>query len=218
MNILFLGGSFTADGRLPEIFKKQYEIKYGEVCNVASRTFRQAKLCEHFISKESRELLNFRNWDVVVLQEQSKLPIDNPEEALKSIMTWKEAIPRNTLLILMMTWRRREDSADCDRWAKHLDFFKKVHSAGVFVSPVGLAWEIYKGVFPRQELMEENSSHSSPKGAELSAICLIESLSASASASASEVRSDKWKSQPSGMQLSAVAAHKLFMECENVIN
>jgi len=211
LNALFLGGSFTAAGNLPTAFKKMYELAYGGECTVSSHTFSQAKLCEHFISKESRELLTSRNWNTVILQEQSKLPIDNPKEALKAITHWKEIIPSNTFLILMMTWRRKEDFADSDRWARQLNFFKKARSLGVYVSPVGLAWEIYRGAFPHHELMEASSSHSSPKGAELSATCLIESLSRLAA------RRDKWQNHILEMYISAVAAHELFVESDNVI-
>ncbi|WP_414922703.1 hypothetical protein [Pseudomonas sp. IT-P294] len=211
MNALFLGGSFTAAGNLPNVFKKMYEIAHGDECIVSSHTFSQAKLCDHFISKESRELLTSRSWSVVILQEQSKLPIDNPIEALKAITCWKEIIPDNTFLILMMTWRRKEDFSDCDRWAKQVDFFKKAHSLGVYVSPVGIAWEIYRGAFPHQKLMETSSSHSTTRGAELSATCLMESLSRLAAIG------DKWRSHILEMYISAVAAHQLFEEPGNVI-
>jgi hypothetical protein len=208
MEALFLGGSFTSDGELPDQFGRLLESATGEMCNVASHTFRQATLHEHLSSDESLGLVGRRTWDLLVLQEQSKSPVDRSALALESICRWRQRIPPTTKLLVMMTWRRREDLANSERWSSHLRFFRGVRSTGVSVSPVGIAWEIYRGTHPHCDLMQPGSSHATSIGVGLSAACLVETVLRGGPVWSSSPRQHCSRAE----QLAVATAHDVFLE------
>lgn len=210
MNALFLGGSFTSDGSLPEKFAKSFQDASSLDCHVQAHTFRQAKLFEHLASEESMRLVDSRPWDFVILQEQSKLPADEPAIGIEALKQWQQRVHPSTSLILMMTWCRREDLGNSERWYRHLGFFRQAYSLGVYVSPVGIAWEILRGTRPECILMQDDSSHANGLGAELSAVCLVQTIARAKSGL--NVR----QSGSQAFSLASATAHQFFFEESDV--
>ncbi len=77
-SVLFIGNSFTFVGDLPTVFSN-LSIAGGKTVYVESSTFGGYTLQMHSQNATTLQKINSRNWDFVVLQEQSQIPSFIPE-------------------------------------------------------------------------------------------------------------------------------------------
>ncbi len=76
--ILFIGNSFTYVGDLPLVFNN-IAVSGGKTVLVESSTFGGYTLQMHTQNTNTLQKINSRNWDYIVLQEQSQIPSFIPE-------------------------------------------------------------------------------------------------------------------------------------------
>jgi hypothetical protein len=120
---LFIGNSFTARNNLP-----------GLVADLAAAAGKRmehhlisvggASLRRHWNGVQARRTIAGDHYDYVVLQEQSTLPIKNPQRMLENVRRFDTAIrAAGARPALYMTWARRARAADAggDHGRVHVD-------------------------------------------------------------------------------------------------
>lgn len=175
---LFIGGSILRDGNLPGTFRNIWNSQNESDIYVEAETFSGATLEQHWSHTNSLELLKKKNWDFVVLQEQSRRPLLEPNLMLDYAVRWVEAIrSKGACPVLMMTWRRREHLNSLQHWKKLAEaHYHVAEKCNLLLAPVGEAWECFRQQIPEMELFEPTSSHANQIGAYLSACVLYVSM------------------------------------------
>ncbi len=190
MNILFLGNSYTYFSDLPTLFANLCRAN-GQDVRVDSVTCGGRKLYENLnefcsdlnphddYAKKIAELLAQVEYDVLFLQEQSCLPILNPElfcagaVGLASIVgAWRT--------ILYATWGRADGSDTLTHygWTRqsmteglHDSYCQAAEIAHAEVSPVGLCFAALVDKHPEIDLYDPDKSHPSYAGTCVAALC-----------------------------------------------
>ncbi|WP_321787287.1 hypothetical protein [Burkholderia pyrrocinia] len=177
MKILFLGGSFLSDGDIPGRFLELVKLRFPTV-ETLQHTFKQARLSQHLNDAHSLELLATPGLSVVLLQEQSKLHFTDYREMDLGVRLINERIIRiGAKPILLMTWRRRESLCDDGAFKKiYFTYTEIAERHGITLSPVGVAWELFRRNFPEADLMQSSNSHASSIGATVAASCIARTL------------------------------------------
>ena len=176
LSILFVGNSYTfANGGLPAHVDSLLSGGFPSLeAVVAGYTVGGATLEDHFHDPALRMMLQSREWDLVILQEQSLRPIEDPEAM------WEYAFRLDSLVTacgsrtgFFMTWPREyapgtlADLEYAYSYAgAHLD---------ASVAPVGTAWLSALGMEPSLDLWEDDQSHPTMTGTYLAA-CVFYSL------------------------------------------
>jgi len=174
--ILFLGNSYTFyNGALPTHIENLYEVEdsawdiYTEMIAPGGMS-----LQGHWNNDNTRQAILDGNWDVVVLQEQSTRPVDNPElmyqyaTLLDSIITLSGAET-----MFFMTWAREYDPGMIIPLSEAYTYIGNLLDAAV--SPVGLAFELSLNTNPNFNLYSGDGSHPNPLGTYLAA-CVFYSV------------------------------------------
>jgi hypothetical protein len=113
-SILFLGNSYTYTSDLPGKFKSLAEGA-GKLLFIDSYTPGGKQLSQHYVDAASISKINAHQWNYVVLQEQSQMPLINPNATItnaQNIMT--DYIKVNnpcTEVVMYMTWARKEGNS-----------------------------------------------------------------------------------------------------------
>ncbi|BDD08089.1 hypothetical protein FUAX_05210 [Fulvitalea axinellae] len=119
-SVLFLGNSYTGANDLPEQFRKLAKSG-GKTVYVQSYTPGGYRLDQHLKNDHTQGLLSSRDWNYVVLQDQSQQPILNGGGNRNSITEFvrkKIKTPQNgSEGVVYMTWGRDEGNA----WLKQMD-------------------------------------------------------------------------------------------------
>ena len=118
-----------------------------------------------------RTVLGTMHPDFVVLQEQSRMPLDDPERMQDfagrfcKLIARKQAVP-----VLSMTWARASEPEQQDRIAEQYVAAAKAGAARL--APVGRAWQCALAADATQKLHVEDGSHPNPSGTYLAACVL----------------------------------------------
>lgn len=175
-SVLFVGNSYTFfNGGLPAHVDSLLSEGFPDLeVRVAGYSVGGATLEDHFHDQALRMLIQSGDWDLVILQEQSLRPIEDPEAM------WEYAFRLDSLVTacggqtgFFMTWPREyapgtlNDLEYAYRYAgAHLD---------ASVAPVGTAWLLALGMEPSLDLWEDDQSHPTLTGTFLAA-CVFYSL------------------------------------------
>jgi hypothetical protein len=176
MRILFIGNSFTQRNDLPSLVAGLLEAGGGEPIETERVIANGASLRRHWNGGTARERLEAGSWDLVVLQEQSTLPIKNRARYHENVRLFHPLIQaQGARTALYLTWARRhapesqrELDAAVDEIAGELD---------TVVVPVGPAWEQVLAHPSAPELYDTDGSHPSPAGSYLAACVFYAVLS-----------------------------------------
>lgn len=176
LSLLFVGNSYTfANGGLSAHVDSLLSGGFpGLEAVVEEYTAGGATLEDHFRDQALRMLLLSRPWDLVILQEQSLRPIEDPEGM------WEYAFRLDSLVTacggqtgFFMTWPREYAPGTLgdleyaySHAGAHLD---------ASVAPVGTAWFLALGMEPSIDLWEDDQSHPTMAGTFLAA-CVFYSL------------------------------------------
>ena len=107
MNILLIGNSYTLYNSLNLILKSML-LDAGIESDISVVAEGGMSLQRHFHEKTTHEYLDSKDWDFVVLQDQSMVPIDSPIELVNSVRQFSKALNgKNTKLCLFSTWSRK---------------------------------------------------------------------------------------------------------------
>lgn len=177
-NILFLGNSFTYYNQLPEIFKL-LASSGGYNVSVDSVTKGGSKLQDfnnELASEVSDKLKN--KWDIVVLQEQSKIPAMSKERTeimYPSVRELNKKITENGAQAMMyMTWGYRYGDIDNGyetfeemQEALKVGYMEIAQELSLPVSPVGIAFLKAKQKDKNINLWDEDNFHPNIQGSYL---------------------------------------------------
>src|SRR4051812_3944246 len=106
-NILFIGNSFTARNNLPGVLA-DLASSHGIVMRHRLLSMGGASLRMHWNKGEAQAAIGSGDFDYVVLQEQSTLPIKNAARMRENILLFDEAIRKaGSKTVLYMTWARK---------------------------------------------------------------------------------------------------------------
>ena len=190
MDILFIGNSYTGNLRAP-FCEMMAEIDSG--ARLEFKTGGGWTLKRHVEDSETRESIAHHAWDVVVLQEQSRVPTFSQESkaygdhraAIRTLAGWiREA---GATPVLYETWGRRNGdraamkrSPDFDAMQAHLtaSYADAGLEIGAQVVPVGQVWQAVRKADPELgvALHAKDGSHASDAGSYLLAATFVRAL------------------------------------------
>jgi hypothetical protein len=171
IKVLFIGNSFIMRNDLPILWAglaaagdKGTAIE-SEVVAVGGASLRQ-----HLNKGTAALLLAEGGWDYVVLQEQSTLPIKNPQRTQQNIRDFHTIIEdAGARTVLYMTWARlNAPESQALLTSTYDDVGDELH---VPVVPAGLAWQHALSADPTLVLHDKDKSHPTLAGSYLAACC-----------------------------------------------
>jgi len=170
--IAFLGNSHTFYNDMPGMLHDlAMAAGLGEI-GVDSSTGNGVDLAWHWRSRQSRALIEHGDWDIVVLQERSGGPLEDPERMREHARLLHEAIvARGARSMLSMTWanrRRPEDQPAISRVYREL-----AAEIDAELAPVGEAWARVHETHPDLVLHDADDRHASPAGSYLAACVFL---------------------------------------------
>jgi len=173
INVLFIGNSFTYYNDLPTMVEDM-GIAEGKAIHVEQITYGGYQLIEYITltspaAQEVKSKLEERDWDYVVLQEQSKKPLDNLSEFLSSVDTLDALITsKGAETILYSTWSYRDGT---DKLAttglSYTGFYNVLTNAyqqaatntDSLIAPVGTAFYNLTIDHPEINLLQDDDFH-----------------------------------------------------------
>lgn len=171
---LFIGNSFTARNNLPDLVARLAaaqgkNLKY-RLINVGG-----ASLRTHWNGSEAQRAIIEGKYDIVVLQEQSTLPIKNARRMHENVRLFDEAIKSaGSKTVLYMTWARQH--APESQQAITDAYVAIGRELGALVVPVGVAWQTFLRKHKAPVLHDRDQSHPSFAGSYLAACVFVSTL------------------------------------------
>jgi hypothetical protein len=174
INILFIGNSFTerndVPGLLAEMAAAQDVCVKHELISVGG-----ASLRTHWNAGRAAKAIAKGEYDFVVLQEQSTLPVKNAKRMAENIRLFDESIKRaGSKTVLYMTWARQHAPESQKAIA---DAYNSIgEELGAIVVPVGLAWQRFLSKHDKPVLHDRDQSHPTLAGSYLAACVFLAGL------------------------------------------
>jgi len=185
LNVLFIGNSYVYANDLPKMFSELVKAQGGRV-HVAMAVNPGWKLIQHVKSKYTLAEINKRQWDYVILQEQSAVPAFSKARnqtfypAVQKLNKKIKSIGGQT--ILMMTWGRRDGLKKAGfknysemQSALYQGYMGAAQKIDAIVAPVGMAWKDVVNSGAVIDLWQEDGSHPGLAGSYLAA-CVLYSV------------------------------------------
>lgn len=191
---LFLGNSYTGVNILPLLIKS-VAISFGDTLVTDQNIPGGHQLIQHSTNTTSLAKINSRNWDFVILQEQSQKPSFSPAQVATDVYPYayqlNNTIKSNnscTETVFYMTWGRKNgDASNCASYPPictyegmqqrlRESYMEMADSNNAAVSPVGVAWKTVRDSFPLIELYSPDESHPSIQGSYLAACVFYATL------------------------------------------
>jgi hypothetical protein len=174
--LLFIGNSYTSRNNLPLIVAKLAGAS-PQHRPVETKTIVAggASLKRHWNAGVALAALDEGKWDYVVLQEQSTLPVKNPQRYKENVRLFAPAIAeRGAKIALYLAWARQAapDSQD----VLTSSAFEIAAEVGAIVVPVGPAWQAAQKRHPQIALYEKDGSHPTSAGSYLAACVFFVTL------------------------------------------
>lgn len=198
IRVLFLGNSYTYVNDLPKIIE-DIATNENKVFKHASVTPGGCTLFQHVESQTSLSKIRQGNWDFVILQEQSQLPVidyyrhNTLKPSYKALYDSIMLYNPNAKVVGYMTWGRRYGGQQCVNFGEGLycsaDFVdfnhmqdtltaaycENAYATNSYVAPVGEAWKAALATDPSLVLHSNDNSHPSYDGSYLAA-CVFYSV------------------------------------------
>jgi hypothetical protein len=172
--ILFIGNSFTQRNDLPGLIasmaaERDVRMQH-ELINAGG-----ASLRNHWNAGRAAKEIATGDYDYVVLQEQSTLPVKNAKRMAENVRLFDEIIKQaGSKTVLYMTWARQHAP---ESQQAITDAYQSVgKEIGAIVVPVGLGWEKFLAKHDRPELYDRDQSHPSPAGSYFAACVFLAAL------------------------------------------
>jgi hypothetical protein len=167
--ILFIGNSFTNRNDMPGMMTALAQAVTPPQRVATERVIANgAALKTHWERGIAREAIRDADWDFVVLQEQSTLPLKNRKRMHEYVTLFDQEIrQRGAKTALYLTWARRHEF---HRQAELSDAYTSIGLAlGATIVPVGVAWQRSINERPDLILHEKDNSHPNLAGSYLAA-------------------------------------------------
>ena len=169
LRVLFCGNSYTACNALPRLVQG-----LGESADPPRpMTFEQVTpggrtLEQHWSETGAADAIRKGGWDIVVLQDHSRGPIDHPDSMARHARLLDAEIRKaGATTVFYLTWARQhlpDDQATLTR-----AYSQVAHELGAGVAPVGEAWAAAFAADPALVLHTDDRSHPNPSGSYLAA-------------------------------------------------
>ncbi|MFI5712203.1 hypothetical protein [Kribbella sp. NPDC051620] len=172
MRILFIGNSFTSRNNLPALIAALAAAR-GLAIDHKLMSAGGASLRQHLNAGKALAELATGNYDTVVLQEQSTLPLKNPGRMHENIRDFHTAITEvGAQTALYMTWSRKNQPQ-----APFTTAYATIAAElGTILIPAGLVWEQFQAAHPTPSLHDTDNSHPALAGSYLTACVFLISL------------------------------------------
>ncbi len=168
--LLFVGNSFTFRHDLPGLMAQMAPQSIESQMIVAGG----ASLRLHLNSGAVQTALA-EKWDIVILQEQSTLPIKNTKRFHENVREMQELISETgAQTALYQTWARQNAPATQD--TLNIAYENIGREIGALLIPVGAAWQAALAVQNDLPLYDSDGSHPSPLGSYLAACVFVAKL------------------------------------------
>jgi hypothetical protein len=171
LKVLFIGNSFTARNDLP-VMIAQMAAARGKSLEHRLISAGGASLRAHWNDGEAVKAVENEQYEAVVLQEQSTLPVKNARRMHENVRLFDEVIKASgAKTFLYMTWARR-DAPESQRAIT--DAYNTVgRDLGATVVPVGVAWQRFLREHSQPVLHDRDGSHPSSAGSYLAACAFL---------------------------------------------
>lgn len=174
MRILYVGNSFTARNNLPGLIKAMAATRGIEIEHKLIQAG-GASLRQHLNAGKALEAIAGGAYDVVVLQEQSTLPIKSPARFRESARDFDAAIKAvGARTALYMTWARR--NAPDTQQALTTEYAAAAAELDATLIPVGLVWQHFLATHSEPSLHDKDNSHPALPGSYLAACVFLIAL------------------------------------------
>jgi hypothetical protein len=176
LRILFIGNSYTSRNQLPRLIADLAAVaEPPRRVAVESIVAGGASLRRHWNAGVAQKALATTQWDYVVLQEQTTLPLKSPKRYHENVRLFAaEIAQRGARTALYLTWSRQnapqtqvQISAAVEEIATEIE---------AIVVPVGEAWHAVLRSDPDLQLYLEDGSHPTAAGSYLAACTFLVSL------------------------------------------
>ncbi|SIO58559.1 hypothetical protein SAMN05444166_5724 [Singulisphaera sp. GP187] len=172
--VLFVGNSFTARNDLPGLLT-QLAAARGKHLEHRLISAGGASLRTHWNAGEALKAIGDGQYDHVVLQEQSTLPIKNAKRMHENVRLFDEAIKNaGAKTVLYLTWARRH--APESQQAITDAYLSIGRELGATIVPVGLAWQTFLREHDQPALHDPDQSHPTLAGSYLAASLFLAAL------------------------------------------
>ncbi|HEY0076048.1 MAG TPA: DUF4886 domain-containing protein [Abditibacteriaceae bacterium] len=169
--LLFVGNSYTFRNDLPGLIAQMAPHEIASQSIVAGG----ASLRLHLNKGEVAKTLNESNWDIVILQEQSTLPVKNCKRFHENVRELHQIIKgHDAPTALYQTWARK--NAPETQEALSSAYESIAEEIGALLIPVGKAWQIALKMQPDTPLFDADGSHPSSLGSYLAACVFVAAL------------------------------------------
>jgi hypothetical protein len=174
VRILFVGNSFTSNNNLPKLLKelagaRGIEVEH-KVISAGGASLRQ-----HLNAGKALDAIANGRYDVVVLQEQSTLPIKSPARFRESARDFHEAIAAaGARTAFYLTWAR--SNAPETQKALTDAYGGAAAELGGTLIPVGMVWEQFLARYDEPVLHAPDNSHPTLAGSYLGACVFLIAL------------------------------------------
>jgi hypothetical protein len=174
IRILFIGNSFTQRNNLPGLL---CELAAARGLTVKHELISEggASLRTHWNAGKAGEAIATSDYDYVVLQEQSTLPVKNAQRMAENVRLFDAEIRRaKSRTVLYMTWAREHAPETQQTIADAYNALGQELSA--IVVPVGLAWRDFVSQQKTPVLYDRDQSHPTLAGSYLAACVFLGTL------------------------------------------
>jgi hypothetical protein len=174
LKVLFIGNSFTQRNNLPGMLARMAEAT-GAGMEWRLISVGGASLRTHWNKGEATRAIAEGEYDYVVLQEQSTLPIKNAARMHENVRLFDAAIKSaGAKTALYLTWARKSVPQ------KQADITNAYESIGkelnAKVVPAGLAWQRFLAGHDKPVLHDADQSHPTVAGTYLAACVFLQTL------------------------------------------
>jgi hypothetical protein len=171
LKVLFIGNSFTARNDLPGLIAK-FAAARGKTLGHRLISAGGASLRTHWNAGEALKAIEGGQYDHIVLQEQSTLPVKNVKRMHENVRLFDEAIKAaGSRTVLYMTWARQHEPESQQAIA---DAYTGIgRELGATVVPVGLAYQRLLGKHDQPVLHDKDQSHPTLAGSYLAACVFL---------------------------------------------
>ncbi|MEO8227750.1 MAG: hypothetical protein ABI637_09970 [Gemmatimonadota bacterium] len=167
MRVLFVGNSFTARNDLPGMLARMAAAR-GHVLQHDLIQQGGASLRAHWNRGTVVHAMRHKHYDIIVLQEQSTLPVRNARRMHENVRLFTEMIDETgARAALYMTWAKR--NAPETQQAITAAYTAIARETGALLVPVGNAWTRYLESHETPALHDRDMSHPAPAGTYLAA-------------------------------------------------
>ena len=174
VRMLFIGNSFTTKNDLPTLLSAIAQAGKGITIESKVISAGGASLRRHWNAGAATTITS-EQWDHVVFQEQTTLPVKNSNRFHENVRKFVPAMKESgAKMVLFMTWARKKEPENQTLLTDSYNQIGKELEASVV--PVGTAWQKLLAKLDKPVLHAEDGSHPTVAGSYLAACTFYATL------------------------------------------